>query len=110
MMHLNYHLIMLITQLYTSKKVDILQSINNSVAVNAYSKYEIDIGLNIKSDKLDTYPKADVNVALSMLQAGIDRRVLANAVDINGKFKINDTSHDILDIQRDDGSLLYDAI
>ena len=80
------------------------------MAVNAYSKYEIDIGLNIKSDKLDTYPKADVNVALSMLQAGIDRRVLANAVDINGKFKINHTSNDILNIQRDDGSLLYDAI
>ena len=50
MMHLNYHLIMLITQVYTNKKVDLLQSINNSVAVNAYSKYEIDIGLNLKSD------------------------------------------------------------
>ena len=37
---------------------------------------------------------------LSILQAGIDRRVLINAVDINGKFKINATLNDILKIQK----------
>ena len=36
---------------------------------------------------------------LSILQAGIDRRVLINAVNINGKFEINATSTDIFKIQ-----------
>ena len=47
---------------------------------------------------------------LSILQAGINNRVLKNAVDINGKFKINATTNDILKIQRVDGSTLYDAL
>ena len=46
---------------------------------------------------------------LSILQAGIDNRVLINAVDINGKFKINAVSHDILKTQRVDGTTLYDS-
>ena len=66
------------------------------MAVNAYSKSEIDIGLNLKSDTVDTYQKAEVNVALSILQAGKDRRVLINAVDINGNFNINATPNAIL--------------
>ena len=66
------------------------------MAVNAYSKSEIDIGLNLKSYTIDTYQKAEVNVALSILQAGKDRRVLINAVDINGNFKINATPNAIL--------------
>ena len=37
---------------------------------------------------------------LSILQAAIDRRVLINAVDINGKFKINGVSNDILKVQK----------
>ena len=41
-----------------------------------------------KSDKINTHLKNDVDVVLSILQAGIDRRVLINAVDINGKFKL----------------------
>ena len=45
-----------------------------------------------------------------ILQAGIYRRVLINAVDINGKFEINAISNDMLQIQRVDGSLLYDAL
>ena len=90
--------------------MNLLQDIkNNDVAVNVYSKAEVDTGLNLKAGKTDTYPKAEVNVALSILQAGIDRRVLINAVDINGKFKTNATSNDILKVQRVDGSLLYDA-
>ena len=44
--------------------VEILQSINNSVAVNVYSKSEIDIGLNLQSYKIDNYPKTEVTVAL----------------------------------------------
>ena len=66
------------------------------MAVHAYSKSEIDIGLNLKSDTVDTYQKAEVNVALSILQAGKDRRVLINAVDINGNFNINATPNAIL--------------
>ena len=57
------------------------------MAVNVYNKSETDISLNLKADKIDTYPKAEVNVALSTLQAGIDNRVLINAVNINGQFK-----------------------
>ena len=49
-------------------------------------------------------------MAFSNLQAGIYRRVLSNAVDSNGKFEINATSNDMLNIQRVDGSLLYDAL
>ena len=48
-------------------------------------------------------------MALSILQAGIDRRVQINTVDIDGKFKINAVSNDILKIQKVDGSTLYDA-
>ena len=46
---------------------------------------------------------------LSILQAAIDRRVLINAVDINGKLKIDAVPHDMLQIQRVDGSLVYGA-
>ena len=47
---------------------------------------------------------------LSILQGGVDRRVRINAVDSNGTFNINDTSHDTLKLQRVDGSLLYGAL
>ena len=47
---------------------------------------------------------------VSILQAGINDRVLINAVDINCKFKINATSNDILKIQKVDASTLYDAL
>ena len=49
-------------------------------------------------------------MVLSSLQYGIGRRVLTNAVDINGKFKITGVSNDILKIQKVDGSTLYDAL
>ena len=65
--------------------------------------------LNNKADKLDNYSKAEINVAIGFLQAGINTKVLINAVDINGKFKINAVSNDILKIQRVDGTTLYDS-
>ena len=40
--------------------------------------------INNKLEKANTYLQDDVDVCLSILQAGIDRRVLINAVDING--------------------------
>ena len=42
-------------------------------------------------------------------QAGINSRGLMNAVDIKIKTKINAVSTDILNTQRVDGSMLYDA-
>ena len=48
-------------------------------------------------------------MCLFSLQFAIDRRVLVNAVDINGEFELHDVSHDILKKQRVGGSLLYDA-
>ena len=47
---------------------------------------------------------------LSILQAGIYRRVLLSTVDINGRLKLHDTSHDILKSHKVDGSTLYDAL
>ena len=43
------------------------------------------------------------------MQAGINTRVPINAVDINGNFKINATTSDILEIQKVDGSTLHDS-
>ena len=87
-----------------------LQAINNNdVAVNVYSKSDVDAGLNLKANKLNTYPQAEINVAFGTLGAEIDNIVLMNAVDINGKFKISAVSHDILKIQRVDGTTLHDS-
>ena len=47
---------------------------------------------------------------LSIQQAAINNRVLIHAVDVNGKFKINDMSNDILKIQKVDSSILYDDL
>ena len=54
--------------------------------------------------------KTDVNVLLSIVQAGINNCVLINAVDSNGKLKINENTNDILKIQKVDGSTLYDSL
>ena len=98
------------TSILTINNVDILQAINNNdVSVNVYRKSEVDTGLNLKAYKTDNFPKAEVNVALGILQAGIDRRVLSNAVDINGKFNMHDVPNDILKSQRVDGTTLYDS-
>ena len=51
------------------------------------SKTDVDIGLTIKAGKTNTYLNYGGDVFLSMLQAGIDRRVLINAVDVKGEFK-----------------------
>ena len=93
------------TSIVTINNVNLLQDVkNNDVAVNVYSKAEVYTGLNLKSDKCHTYPEAETNVALGILRAEIDTRGLTNAVDINGKFKINAVSNDILKIQRVDGT------
>ena len=43
--------------------------------------------INNKDDKLDTCPKADINVASGILQAGITQKVGITVVDIDGKFE-----------------------
>ena len=48
-------------------------------------------------------------MTLAILQAGIDRRVHINTVDIDGQFKINAISIDISKIQKVDGTTLYDS-
>ena len=86
-------------------------SVELATALGNDSNYATTIQNQIsnKVDKSDSYPKAEINVAIGILQAGIDNRVSTNAVDINGKFKINATSNDILKIQKVDGTTLYDA-
>ena len=49
-------------------------------------------------------------MCLYILQAGIDRRVLSNAVDINGKCKLHAVSNDILKTKKVDGSTVDDAL
>ena len=66
--------------------------------------------MNTKADESNNYLKTDVDVCLSILQAGINRRVLINAVDVNGSFKINATTNGILKIQKVDGSTFYDSL
>ena len=51
--------------------------------------------INLKADKSDNYPKAEMNVAICMLHAGIYRKVGSNVVYIDGKFNIHATSADI---------------
>ena len=86
-------------------------SIELATALGNDSNYDTTIQNQIsnKVDKSDSYPKSEINVAIGMLQAGIDTRVSTNAVYINGNFKINATSNDILKIQKVDGTTLYDA-
>jgi hypothetical protein len=88
------------TSILKVNNIDIL-SVENSKASssNVYTKSEIenldnnsDTSLNTKADKLTTYDKTETNVYLSILQAGIDNRVLINTVDINGRFKLLTTT------------------
>ena len=65
--------------------------------------------MNTKADKTNTYLKTDVDVCLSIVQAGILNRVLIHAVYINGNFKLHATTNDILKNQKVDGSTLYDS-
>ena len=110
---LNYDTIDASTIKFNSKSNVTYVDTSCQAIISIFQYYEITLGTDIKlfdkSDKHDTYPKAEVNVALSILLAGIDRRVQINTVDIDGKFKINAVSNDILKIQKVDGSTLYDA-
>ena len=58
--------------------------------------------LNTKVNINETHTKYEINVASGILQIGTDTRVLINAVDINGNFKINAVSTDMLKVQRVD--------
>jgi hypothetical protein len=84
---------------------------------NVYTKSEVgnlnnnsNTSLNNKADKITTYDKTETNVDLSILQAGIDTRVLINTVDINGRFKILTTTDNNFKIQRQIGTTLYDSL
>ena len=59
--------------------------------LNRFEYYEATLGIVMKlfdkSYKLAAYTNTDINVALSTCQAGIDRRVCINSVDMNNKFK-----------------------
>ena len=52
--------------------------------------------------------KTDVYACLSSSQAGINNRVLIKSVDISCKFKINTTSDNSYNIQKQ-GTILYDS-
>ena len=69
-----------------------------------FDYYDTIIGTIIKllttSNTEDTYFKTDVDVCLSILQAGIVRRVGSNVVDIDGRFNINGVSNAISKTQQ----------
>ena len=49
------------TSILTTNNVNLLQAINNTyVAVNVYSKAEVDTGLNLKAGKYNSYTKAEI--------------------------------------------------
>ena len=98
------------TSILKINNIDMIQSIHNAVPPNVYSKAGIDIGLFLKSYKINTDVTSDVDVVLYSLQAGIERRGWINVVDIKGKFKIHATSNDIFKIQKVNGSALYDDL
>ena len=89
---MNLHFKSTITYVYIS-----CQAILNIVQ---YYERGTDIQVLTKSNKYDNYLNTGVDVCLSILQAGIDRRVLLNAVDINGKLKLNGAANDILKISK----------
>ena len=92
--------------LYVNTQVDTIIS----KFLNYDTLYVSNIKLLTNSDTVDTYLNHDVDVFISILQAGIDRRVSINTVDINGNFNIHATSTDILKTQKVDGSTLYDSL
>ena len=91
--------------------IDILPSINTkAMSSDVYTKTYVDIGLHLKSYNIHTCINYDVDVWLSMLQAGITRQVGIHVVDIDGELKLHGISNDILKAQKVDGSTLYDAL
>ena len=72
--------------------------------INRFQYYETmlgsDITLSTKADKLTTYLKTDVDVCVSISQAGMDRTLGSNLVDIDGKLKVCGESNDIFKIQK----------
>ena len=106
------------TSILKTNNINVLASVSSNMSASSvYTKQEItyvDIAfansLNTKADKTNTYLKTDVDAFLSILQAGIHNRVLISSVDMNGKFKLNATTNDILKIQKVDGSTFYDSL
>ena len=92
--------------LYVNTQVDTILS----NFLNYDTLYVSNIKLLTNSDTVDTQLNHDVDVFISILQAGIDRRVSINTVDINGNFNIHATSNDILKTQTVDGSTSYDSL
>ena len=64
--------------------------------LNYYSILAAYINVLTKSYKVNTSLNTDVDVLLSILQAGIDRRVGSTVVDIHGNFKLKGVSNGIL--------------
>ena len=103
------------TAILKTNNIDVLAPL--ALKASAYTKQEINYfyiafanSLNTKADKTTTCLKTDVDVLLYILQAGINNRILIKSVDINGKFKTNATTNDILNTQKVDGSTLYDSL
>jgi hypothetical protein len=106
------------TSILKVNNIDILSMLNRKASSSdVYTKYDIDnlnnnsdTSLNNKAYKSTTSDTTETNVYLSILQAGIDNKVLINTVDINGKFKIITTTDDNFKIQRTIGTTLYDSL
>ena len=85
------------TSIWKNNDIDIMAWLSlKHVASTVYTKSGIYTGLNLNYDKGNTQLKTDVDVFVSMLQAGIRTRVLVNAVDINGRLNTNATYGNIV--------------
>ena len=97
--------------LFFNNNVDILPSLNlKYIASAVYNKTDTDIGLNIKSYKNNTYLQSDINDFYGTIEAGIDRTVPFNNVNVDGKFKIIATSGNVLHMQSVNGSFMYNVL
>ena len=80
--------------------VDTRVDSNTTKNINYDTNDESTIKFLTTANNVNTYIKYDVGVLFIYM---LYRRVIINAVDINGKFKLNATSNDILKIQKNDG-------
>ena len=86
-------------------------SVERAGAIGTGQNYATTIQHQIHTtcDTLSTYSKVDVNVCVSMLEAGTHRQVEIHVVGSDGKLKTNAVSDDTLKTQKVDGSMLYDS-
>ena len=77
------------TSILTTNNVNLLQAINNTyVAVNVYSKAEVDTGLNLKAGKYNSYTRAEITTFIEP-QYSFNGSFVKIVDPTTGKFRIS---------------------